>query len=215
MKSTKEINKRKSEIMDAIAKRGPLLLKDIYPHFDVSRQTVSSYLDDLVNAGCLRTIPVDEQMKQENDLSEGAGPFYAVDEDNLDDCTFLSDTEAQDIREDKNRVREYMFENGLVENPDTEKIKGFLEEFMPGGRFEDSDEIDIKGGEISSEGLSLREFQEFYELWFKVMASDPNWNVDVEMNISPQSSSGDRSDNRPDIILLERLEDFEKHFEQD
>lgn len=204
MKSTDEINERKSIIADIIAKNGPLLLKDLHPHMNVSRPTVSSYLKDLVEVGCLRTIPVDEDMRKENDLREGAGPLYAINEENLEECDYISSRESQNIRQEKNRIRRHMVEKELVENPSTDKIKDFLREFLPGGKFEDSDEIEIKQSEISSEGLSLREYQEFYELWFKVMASDPDWNIDVQMSISPDNSD----DDHPDIFLFETLDEL-------
>lgn len=204
MASTDKIYERKTVIMEKIARKGPLLLKDLYPLVDVKRQTVSGYLKDLVNAGCLRTIPVDEDMREENDLREGAGPLYTVNEDKLDECNFISDVEAQKIREDINRVRRHMIDNGLVENPTTEEIKDFLEEFLPGGKFEDSDEIEIKKSEISSGGLSLREFQEFIDLWQRVMASDPNHDIDMAINTSPKNGKNDH----PDVLLLETLQDL-------
>jgi hypothetical protein len=57
---------------------------------------------------------------------------------------------------------------------------------------------------LVKEGHSLIEYQEFYELWFKVMASDPDWNIDIQMSISPDDSD----DDHPDIFLFETLDEL-------
>lgn len=202
---------RRSLIVDIVAKNGPLLLKDISSRFDVRRQTVSGDLEKLVKKGCLRTITVNEEMRRENNLSSGAGPLYSIDVENLDECNFISDSKAQEIRESKNEVRRYLTENGLVENPNTENIKKFLKEFLPGGKFEDRDEINIRREKIDEEGLSAREFQEFFSYWFKVVACNPDVKItDWNMQTAPADSDSDY----PNVDLLEGLEDFRDYLEE-